>query len=171
MLVQYFGLGEVTGNITVLPPDLHDPEDGPQARIGSCGYERTGMQVSIQGDDGEERKPFETGEICVIGPAGDGAAQGSGHPVGQSTDLVVIIEPNPRRGDDAQHVAPLPPQPACDFQLRSDAFGSSSLTVGDRVHPVRRLGGAYSVECGPQLRIIGTGAVRPEQRLPSSSCR
>jgi fatty-acyl-CoA synthase len=69
VLVQYFGLGEVTGNITVLPAELHDPEDGPQARIGSCGYERTGMQVSIQGDDGHEVKPFETGEICVIGPA------------------------------------------------------------------------------------------------------
>ena len=69
VLVQYFGLGEVTGNITVLPAELHDPEDGPQARIGSCGYERTGMQVSIQGDDGRELKPFETGEICVIGPA------------------------------------------------------------------------------------------------------
>jgi fatty-acyl-CoA synthase len=69
VLVQYFGLGEVTGNITVLPPALHDPEDGPHARIGSCGFERTGMQVSIQGDDGRELKPFETGEICVIGPA------------------------------------------------------------------------------------------------------
>jgi fatty-acyl-CoA synthase len=69
VLVQYFGLGEVTGNITVLPPNLHDPEDGPQARIGTCGFERTGMQVSIQGDDGRELKPFETGEICVIGPA------------------------------------------------------------------------------------------------------
>lgn len=69
VLVQYFGLGEVTGNITVLPPELHDPEDGPQARIGTCGFERTGMQVSIQGDDGHELKPFETGEICVIGPA------------------------------------------------------------------------------------------------------
>jgi fatty-acyl-CoA synthase len=68
VLVQYFGLGEVTGNITVLPPGLHDPEDGPQARIGTCGYERTGMQVQIQGDDGRELKPFETGEICVIGP-------------------------------------------------------------------------------------------------------
>jgi fatty-acyl-CoA synthase len=68
VLVQYFGLGEVTGNITVLPPELHDPEDGPRARIGSCGFERTGMQVSIQGDDGRELKPFETGEICVIGP-------------------------------------------------------------------------------------------------------
>jgi fatty-acyl-CoA synthase len=69
VLVQYFGLGEVTGNITVLPTALHVEEDGPQARIGSCGYERTGMQVSIQDDQGRELKPFETGEICVIGPA------------------------------------------------------------------------------------------------------
>jgi fatty-acyl-CoA synthase len=69
VLVQYFGLGEVTGNITVLPPELHDPEDGPQARIGTCGFERTGMQGSIQADDGRELMPFETGEICVIGPA------------------------------------------------------------------------------------------------------
>jgi fatty-acyl-CoA synthase len=69
VLVQYFGLGEVTGNITVLPPALHDPEDGPHARIGTCGFARTGMQVSIQGDDGRELKPLETGEICVIGPA------------------------------------------------------------------------------------------------------
>jgi fatty-acyl-CoA synthase len=69
VLVQYFGLGEVTGNVTVMPANLHDPEDGPHARIGTCGFERTGMQVSIQGDDGRELKPFETGEICVIGPA------------------------------------------------------------------------------------------------------
>ena len=69
VLVQYFGLGEVTGNITVLPAELHDAEDGPQARIGTCGFERTGMQVSIQDDNGRELKPFETGEICVIGPA------------------------------------------------------------------------------------------------------
>src|SRR3954462_7612621 len=69
VLVQYFGLGEVTGNITVMPANLHDPEDSPHARIGTCGFERTGMQVSIQGDDGHELKPIETGEICVIGPA------------------------------------------------------------------------------------------------------
>ncbi|QCK85353.1 acyl-CoA synthetase [Phreatobacter aquaticus] len=69
VLVQYFGLGEVTGNITVLPPALHDPEDGPHARIGTCGFERTGMQVSIQDDNGRELQPFETGEICAIGPA------------------------------------------------------------------------------------------------------
>ena len=69
VIVQYFGLGEVTGNITVLPPALHDPEDGPYARIGTCGFERTGMQVSIQDDTGKELAPFETGEICCIGPA------------------------------------------------------------------------------------------------------
>src|SRR5439155_9263902 len=42
VLVQYFGLGEVTGNITVMPASLHDAEDGPQARIGTCGFEREG---------------------------------------------------------------------------------------------------------------------------------
>ena len=69
VIVQYFGLGEVTGNITVFPAALHEEEDGPNARIGTCGFERTGMQVSIQDDQGRELKPFETGEICVIGPA------------------------------------------------------------------------------------------------------
>jgi fatty-acyl-CoA synthase len=69
VIVQYFGLGEVTGNITVLPPYLHTPEDGPDAKLGTCGYPRTGMQISIQDDDGHELAPYETGEICVIGPA------------------------------------------------------------------------------------------------------
>jgi fatty-acyl-CoA synthase len=68
-IVQYFGLGEVTGNITVLPAELHEAEDGPHVKLGTCGFERTGMQVSIQNDAGEELAPFETGEICVIGPA------------------------------------------------------------------------------------------------------
>lgn len=69
VMVQYFGLGEVTGAITVLPPALHSSEDGGGVRIGTCGIERTGMQVSIQNDDGEELGPNETGEICCIGPA------------------------------------------------------------------------------------------------------
>lgn len=69
VLVQYFGLGEVTGNITVLPPDLHDAEDGPHVRVGTCGYERTGMQVSIQDDRGQELPPGQQGEICVCGVA------------------------------------------------------------------------------------------------------
>lgn len=69
VLVQYFGLGEVTGNITVLPPALHDPDDGPNVKLGTCGYERTGMQVSIQDAQGREVEPGATGEICVCGPA------------------------------------------------------------------------------------------------------
>ncbi|WP_449255636.1 acyl-CoA synthetase [Bosea sp. (in: a-proteobacteria)] len=69
VIVQYFGLGEVTGNITVLPPALHEPEDGPHARIGTCGFERTGMQVQIQDDEGREVAAGVQGEICVIGPA------------------------------------------------------------------------------------------------------
>ena len=54
VLVQYFGLGEVTGNITVLPPALHETEDAPGVKVGTCGYERTGMQVSIQDEQGHE---------------------------------------------------------------------------------------------------------------------
>ncbi|MGY2048984.1 acyl-CoA synthetase [Methylobacterium sp. JK268] len=69
VIVQYFGLGEVTGNITVLPPHLHDPEDGPGVRIGTCGIERTGMEVQIQDPEGRACAPGETGEICVCGPA------------------------------------------------------------------------------------------------------
>ncbi|MFL4992056.1 MAG: acyl-CoA synthetase [Microvirga sp.] len=69
VLVQYFGLGEVTGNITVLPPALHESDDGPDVKIGTCGYERTGMQVSIQDEQGREVAAGETGEICVCGPA------------------------------------------------------------------------------------------------------
>jgi fatty-acyl-CoA synthase len=69
VIVQYFGLGEVTGNITVLPPALHEAEDGPHTKIGTCGFERTGMQVQIQDGEGREVAPGEQGEICVCGPA------------------------------------------------------------------------------------------------------
>jgi fatty-acyl-CoA synthase len=69
VLVQYFGLGEVTGNITVLPPALHTLEDTPEARIGSCGFERTGMQIQIQDEAGFEVPLGQAGEICVCGPA------------------------------------------------------------------------------------------------------
>ncbi len=41
VLVQYFGLGEVTGNITVLPPHLHSEDDAAMP-VGSCGVPRTG---------------------------------------------------------------------------------------------------------------------------------
>ncbi len=57
VLVQYFGLGEVTGNITVLPPRLHAAEDGPGVKVGTCGFERTGMQVDIQDPEGRSLPP------------------------------------------------------------------------------------------------------------------
>ncbi len=69
VLVQYFGLGEVTGNITVLPPSLHSIEDGPAFPTGSCGYARTGMEIAILAPDGSHLPPLSTGEICVRGAA------------------------------------------------------------------------------------------------------
>lgn len=68
-IVQYFGLGEVTGNITVFPAEIHDEDDEVQGRIGSCGYARTGMQVQIQDENGSEVARGTQGEICVVGPA------------------------------------------------------------------------------------------------------
>ena len=72
VLVQYFGLGEVTGNITVLPTDMHDPEDGPEVKIGTCGFERTGMQISIQDESGRESGPglADNSRQCRRSPAG-----------------------------------------------------------------------------------------------------
>jgi acyl-CoA synthetase (AMP-forming)/AMP-acid ligase II len=63
-LVQYFGLGEVTGNITVLRPDMHAPENA-----GSCGVARTGMEIAILDQSGARLPPGAIGEICVRGPA------------------------------------------------------------------------------------------------------
>ncbi len=67
VLVQYFGLGEVTGNITVLPPSLHSLDDAAMP-VGSCGFPRTGMEVAILDVDGIHLPPDATGEICVRGP-------------------------------------------------------------------------------------------------------
>ncbi len=68
VLVQYFGLGEVTGNITVLPAALHSIDDS-ETPVGSCGFPRTGMTVAILNDAGHELPANRTGEICVRGPA------------------------------------------------------------------------------------------------------
>jgi len=67
-LVQYFGLGEVTGNITVLPPALHSLDDD-EMPVGSCGYARTGMEIAIKDPDGMRLAAGVKGEICVRGPA------------------------------------------------------------------------------------------------------
>ncbi len=67
-LVQYFGLGEVTGNITVLRADQHALDDASPGAL-SCGQPRAGMEVAILAEDGARLPPGETGEICVRGPA------------------------------------------------------------------------------------------------------
>ena len=67
VLVQYFGMGEVTGNITVLPPALHSVNDA-EMPVGSCGFPRTGMDIAILDEAGEPLEAGTTGEICVRGP-------------------------------------------------------------------------------------------------------
>lgn len=67
VIVQYFGMGEVTGNITVLPPHLHSENDD-EMPVGSCGFPRTGMDVTIMDDAGNHLPANATGEICVRGP-------------------------------------------------------------------------------------------------------
>lgn len=70
VLVQYFGLGEVTGCITVLPPAMHAiDDDDPNANVGSCGRPRTGMQVAILDDKLQPVVAGSVGEICCRGPA------------------------------------------------------------------------------------------------------
>jgi acyl-CoA synthetase (AMP-forming)/AMP-acid ligase II len=70
VLVQYFGLGEVTGNITVLPSHMHsDDDDDPDALVGCCGRPRTGMEVAVLDAELRPVATGEVGEICVRGPA------------------------------------------------------------------------------------------------------
>ncbi len=70
VLVQYFGLSEVTGCITVLPPALHVMGDVPDPRAGTCGIARTGIDIQIQDTEtGTALAPGVTGEICACGPA------------------------------------------------------------------------------------------------------
>ncbi len=70
VLVQYFGLGEVTGNITVLPPAMHSADDDdPEANVGSCGRPRLGMEIAILDAQLQRVAIGEVGEICCRGPA------------------------------------------------------------------------------------------------------
>ena len=70
VLVQYFGLGEVTGNITVQTTDMHSADDAdPDANIGSCGRPRIGMEVAILNVDCKPLPVGEIGEICCRGAA------------------------------------------------------------------------------------------------------
>ena len=68
VIVQYYGLGEVTGNITVLPREEHSLDDDAMP-VGSCGYARTGMEIVVKDAEGRSLPAGEQGEICVRGPA------------------------------------------------------------------------------------------------------
>jgi len=69
VLYQYYGLGEVTGCITVQPPEHYVVDaDDPEARPGTCGIPRLGIQIGIRDPEGNMMPAGEQGEICVIGP-------------------------------------------------------------------------------------------------------
>ncbi|WP_296905213.1 AMP-binding protein [Polaromonas sp.] len=67
VIVQYFGLGEVTGNITVLQPDEHLEDGG--ALLGSCGTARCGMEVAVLDEQCQPVMAGLQGEICTRGQA------------------------------------------------------------------------------------------------------
>ena len=70
VMVQYYGMGEVTGCITYLPTEMHSMDDeDPNANIGSCGIPRTGMEIAILDSNLKSLKSGEVGEICCRGPA------------------------------------------------------------------------------------------------------
>jgi len=70
VLVQHFGLGEFTANITALTPEQHSINDDDHAApVGSCGFPRTGIEVAIVAEHGERVPAGEEGEICARGPA------------------------------------------------------------------------------------------------------
>ena len=68
VIVQYYGLGEVTGSITYLPAECHSLEDDKMP-VGSCGFARSGMEIAIRGAEDEILAANTRGEICVRGPA------------------------------------------------------------------------------------------------------
>lgn len=67
VIVQYFGLGEVTGNITVLRPDEHLENGGDL--LGSCGTARSGMEVAVLDAQCQPLPAGQQGELCTRGPA------------------------------------------------------------------------------------------------------
>lgn len=68
VIIQYFGMGEVTGAIAYLPADEHALDD-EQMRVGTCGFARMGMELAILDDDGKPQPPGTTGVIATRGPA------------------------------------------------------------------------------------------------------
>jgi fatty-acyl-CoA synthase len=70
VLVQYYGLGEVTGNITVLPPRSHDHPRLAGVEFGTCGYPPATGTSALRGDGRADQDEAATG-----GVAGEGRAR------------------------------------------------------------------------------------------------
>jgi long-chain acyl-CoA synthetase len=63
---QVYGLTEVTGAATLLPPADHDPAGNPRMR--SCGKPLSNAEVKIIGADGIELGSDEVGEVVLRSP-------------------------------------------------------------------------------------------------------
>ncbi|MDV6271416.1 AMP-binding protein [Rhodococcus globerulus] len=66
-LVQFYGMAEVTGTMTVLTPEDHELEPADINGIGPAGFPRIGVELSIQDESGLILPPGQTGEICAAG--------------------------------------------------------------------------------------------------------
>jgi acyl-CoA synthetase (AMP-forming)/AMP-acid ligase II len=69
VFVQLFGQGEtpMTGTYLRAPEHIID---GPESqRLASCGHARSGMEVSIFGENDQELPRGQAGELCVRGPS------------------------------------------------------------------------------------------------------
>jgi acyl-CoA synthetase (AMP-forming)/AMP-acid ligase II len=69
VFVQLYGLGETPMTGTYLRVQEHTTE-GPEAkRLASCGHARSGIEVRVLGENGQEVTRGEMGEICIRGPS------------------------------------------------------------------------------------------------------
>ena len=91
VLVQYLGLGEVTGNITVLTPHLHAADNDPAIPAGTCGQARTGIEVE---------------EVLMLHPAvAEACVVGMPHPKWGETGVAVLVPRDGARIDAAAVLA------------------------------------------------------------------
>lgn len=67
VIVQLYGLAEVTAGITVLPPEEHTLDDA-DPRAASCGFARTGMEIAILDEAGHPLAAGRTGTVAAKGP-------------------------------------------------------------------------------------------------------
>ena len=69
VFVQLFAQSESPMTGTYLRPQEHVLEGPGSERLASCGYARSGTEVSILDDKSGVLPPGEIGEICIRGPA------------------------------------------------------------------------------------------------------